>query len=254
MSDWNAELYLRFKQQRTQPAKDLASRLRGRQAARAVDLGCGPGNSTAVLHAAFPQTEILGIDNSPDMIAKARAAQPELAFELRDVHALEGGWDIIFSNACLQWLPDHAALLPELMGKLNAGGTLAVQMPRNQDEPLFRIIREAAADPKWGFPAAIDEANHTLDPAVYYGVLLRCAGAFDLWETVYCHPMPSHQALIDWVRATRLRPYLDHLGEERGAAFERELLERVRAVYPVQEDGAVLLSFRRLFFVAEKKL
>lgn len=247
---WNPEQYLKFEQQRTQPAIDLANRLRGRAFRRMADLGCGPGNSTQALRSVFPEGELVGIDQSPEMLEKARKKHPQLSFRLGDVRGLEGGWDLLFSNACLQWVPDHEALLPQLMGKLNEGGALAVQIPRNGGEPFFQIIDQVAAGPQWGFDRESLEKNGVLSPQEYYNILSRCSRDFDLWETVYCHSMPSRQAMLEWVRSTRLRPYLAALDEERAAAFQREILERAAQAYPAMEDGSVLFRFRRLFFVA----
>ena len=252
MSDWNSELYLKFKQQRTQPALDLVNRIRTLTPERIVDLGCGPGNSTAVLRSAFPDANITGIDNSQNMIDKATAEHPELSFRLCDAHGLEVGNDLIFSNACLQWIPDHKRLLPELMGKLNDGGILAVQVPCNGNEPLYRIVFEVAADPKWGFQNIALEPNGVLPPEEYFNILSACSSSFDIWETMYYHALPSHQALIDWIKGTRLRPYLNALSEEQAALFEQEILDRTAKAYPVMENGTVILKFRRLFFTATK--
>ncbi|MBQ8752984.1 MAG: methyltransferase domain-containing protein [Clostridia bacterium] len=252
MTDWNAELYLRFKEQRTQPARDLAVRLQGVTPARAADIGCGPGNSTAVLQAAFPEAYIRGVDTSVAMLEKARSAHPELEFALCDARELESGWDLLFSNACLQWIPDHETLLPGLMDKLNPGGTLAVQMPVNGEEPLFRIIREVTAEPEWGFAATVLEHNDVRALEDYHAILSGCAADYDIWETVYHHRMPSHEAMLEWVKSTRLRPYLTALDEMGQTAFLAELLHRVKAVYTPLTDGQVLLRFRRLFFTARK--
>lgn len=252
MSDWNSELYLKFKQQRTQPALDLVSRVRTLTPERMLDLGCGPGNSTAVLHSAFPNANVLGIDNSPNMIEKAKVEHPEISFQLCDAHGISSGCDLIFSNACLQWIPDHKELLPELMGKLNDGGTLAVQVPCNGNEPLYRIVFEVAADPKWGFQNIVLEPNGVLQSEEYFNILSVCSSSFDIWETVYYHALPSHQSLVDWIKGTRLRPYLNALSEEKAALFEKEILDRVIKTYPVMKNGTVVLKFRRLFFTATK--
>ena len=159
MSDWNPKQYLKFEAQRTQPSLDLAMRLRRYAPKSILDLGCGPGNSTAVLREVFPDAALCGLDSSQNMIDKARAAHPALSFRLGDVQALEGTYDLLFSNACLQWLPDHRRLLPHLMHSLNDGGVLAVQIPMNPDEPLFRIIRQTAADPKWELKNVFFEVN-----------------------------------------------------------------------------------------------
>ena len=252
MADWNSSLYLKFKKERTQPAIDLANRVRTYHPERIADIGCGPGNSTEVLKSVFPNSEIHGIDNSLDMIDKARKEHPELTFYLCDVNDIQSGYDMLFSNACLQWLPDHASLLPKLMNKLNTDGVLAVQLPMNQREPLFRIIDEVASDSRWGLGDHCFQSNDTLHPDEYYDILSDCTSDFQMWETTYYHILSSHQSLVDWVKGTRLRPYLNALDSENAASFENEVLRRTKEAYPVRNDGNVLLRFRRFFFVAAK--
>ena len=252
MADWNSALYLKFKKERTQPAIDLAHRVRSYNPPKIVDIGCGPGNSTEVLKMFFPNSDIYGIDSSQDMIDRAQKEHPELKFELCDANSLTGGYDMLFSNACLQWIPDHALLLPRLMSCLNAGGVLAVQLPLNREEPLFRIIDKTVSDPKWNLGNVSPEFNNTLDPDKYYDILSDCSSDFQIWETVYYHSLPSHQALIDWVKGTRLRPYLDMLDSENAVLFENEILRCTEKEYPARIDGNVLLRFRRLFFTASK--
>ena len=253
MSDWNSALYLKFKKERTQPAADLAARLRTYSPEKIADIGCGPGNSTAVLRSVFPKAELCGIDASQNMIEKARQEHPELKFILCDINDIGSGYDLFFSNACLQWVPDHIRLLPHLMQKLNAGGVLAVQMPMNQEEPLYRIIAEVTGASKWGFPKTCFESNSVLSPDEYYDILSECSADFQIWETVYCHALPSHQALVDWAKSTRLRPYLDALDDEKAALLESEILHGVQEAYPVRRSGNVLLHFRRFFFTAVRQ-
>lgn len=252
MSGWNAAQYLKFKEQRTRPAIDLATRIRQREPHTIVDIGCGPGNSTAVLKQCFPEAELLGIDTSPDMVKKAQASCPAVTFRVSDVRCLTGSYDLLFSNACLQWIPDHHTLLPFLMGKLNCGGVLAVQMPMNGEEPLFQVIRELAAEPKWGLGDILPQPNETLTPDAYFNILSGCSSSFESWETKYYHGLPDHKTMVEWVKGTRLRPYLEYLGEERGAAFEQELVERTKEYYPIMQNGEVVLGFRRFFFIACK--
>ncbi len=252
MSDWNPEKYLLFKEQRTQPAIDLANRVRDCGAKTIVDIGCGPGNSTAVLQSVFPQTEIKGIDASESMIEKAKEKYTGLDFSVCRAEDLTGSYDLLFSNACLQWIPDHETLIPALMQKLTANGVLAVQMPMNQKEPLFQIIKDVAADSKWNFENVYFEKNDTLAPQAYFDILSACSGRFEIWETVYYHAMPSHAQLIEWVRGTRLRPYLDVLDEKQKTEFENEILTKVKSAYPFTASGEVILKFRRFFFAAHK--
>lgn len=250
MSDWNAKQYGKFENERTQPAVDLAMRVMKRDPKTMVDVGCGPGNSTAVLQSLFPNSHILGIDNSPDMILKAKSAHPDIEFQLCDALSLDGKYDLLFSNACLQWIPNHKTLIPALMEKLNDGGLLAVQMPMNGDEPLYRLVGEMASEP-WLKNAPLPY-NATLTPREYYNILSICASAFDMWEEKFYHSLPDHKALVDWIKGSRLRPYLDYLGEETGQEFEALLVERAKELYPITTNGSVILGFRRFFFTAEK--
>lgn len=252
MSDWNSSQYLKFKTQRTQPARDLLMRLKTYSPHTAVDIGCGPGNSTSAIAECFPNAKLIGIDSSPNMIESAKTNYPKLQFELCDALKLEGQYDLLFSNACLQWIPDHAVLIPALMSKLNEKGVLAVQIPMNDEEPLFQIIQEVAADSKWGLQNVKLQPNEILTPTEYFNILTACSSSFDMWETKYYHNLPDYRMLVDWVKGTRLRPYLDCLDEAHGIAFENEIIERVKTVYPIQSSGEIILGFRRFFFTAVK--
>lgn len=253
MSDWNPEKYLLFQKQRTQPAIDLANRIRDCGARTIVDIGCGPGNSTAVLKEVFPNAKILGIDNSDTMIMKAKEKYTDIDFSVCSAEDLTGSYDLIFSNACLQWIPDHETLIPRLMERLTGNGALAVQMPMNLDEPLFCIIKEVAADFGRRFENVCFEKNDTLSPQQYFDILSSCSGHFEMWETVYYHAMPSHEHLIEWVRGTRLRPYLDVLNEKEKVEFENDILTKVKQAYSFTATGEVILKFRRFFFLAHKQ-
>ncbi len=251
MSDWNSTQYLKFQKERTLPAIDLAKRIKNNPKT-IVDIGCGPGNSTAVLRSVFPNSNIIGIDSSANMIKKATEQHPDLDFRLCDALSLKGKYDLIFSNACLQWIPNHTALIPALMNKLNNNGTLAIQIPMNSEEPLFQLIEEVSKDPKWNLSSLKLHPNETLNPTEYYNILSACSSDFDMWEVKYYHTMANHQALVDWVKSTRLKPYLDFLKEEKFAEFETEILEGLKNFYPVMDNGNIVLGFRRFFFTATK--
>ncbi|MBD5428905.1 MAG: methyltransferase domain-containing protein [Treponema sp.] len=255
MAAWDAEQYLQFKSQRTQPAIDLANRIRAANPHTVLDIGCGPGNSTHVLKTRFPHAHILGIDNSETMIAKATATYPNLAFKLMSVDEVchdDAKYDVIFSNACLQWVPNHREVLPLLFGRLRANGVLAVQVPINTQEPLFKIIKEIVHDEKWGFPASLHEQNSTLSGDEYFDLLSSLTDNFDIWETVYYHTMPSIQAMVEWVKGTRLLPYTQALGKTDAQRLIDEITERAATVYQKQANGAILFRFRRLFFTATR--
>jgi len=256
MADWNSELYLRFAAQRTQPAIDLASRLTADNVCRALDIGCGPGNSTAVVMDRYPKAEVTGVDSSRDMLARARADHPGAQYVLCDVSSqlgvMGGDWDVIFSNACLQWVPDHPKVLSKLMSMLRRGGQLAVQMPVIHREPIQRIVEETASSPQWSSRFGPDGGFGVLEPEEYYDLLSALSSRVDIWQTTYYHVMPSHESILEWYRSTGLKPYLDLLTQEEKTAFEAQILEGLRRGYPTQADGTVLFLFPRLFFIAEK--
>ncbi|KFI56755.1 ribosomal RNA large subunit methyltransferase J-like protein [Bifidobacterium callitrichos DSM 23973] len=260
MVTWDSEQYLRFNTERTQPSRDLAAQLPAADAImRVLDIGCGPGNSTAVLRERYPHARILGVDSSPDMIAAARAAHPDIDFALCDVSqksqldALPHDFDVVFSNACIQWVPDHPHLIPNLLGLLREGGTLAVQTPMNYEEPIHRIIAELVHSPRYADRLPQQREFFNLTPPDYWELLHAHAVRFRMWKTTYMHTLPSHEAIMDWYRGTGLRPYLQALadGAER-ADFERLVFDRVRNEYPTQSDGSIIFPFPRFFFTAVK--
>ena len=261
MTDWNPNLYRQFEDERTRPARELLARVPLASARRVVDLGCGPGNSTELLIERFPDAEAIGTDNSPAMLASARERLPEsarLRFELSDIAswAPEGpAPDLVYANASLQWLPDHAALLPRLFAALAPGGVLAVQMPDNLDEPSHRLMREVAAEPR--FADAIGDAaklrSRLLSAEGYYDLLAANAAQVDVWHTVYRHPMASPNAIVQWLRSTGLKPFVDKLDAAAQVAFLAVYEQHLDVAYPARADGRRLLHFPRLFIVAQRK-
>jgi trans-aconitate 2-methyltransferase len=252
---WSARQYSLFEQQRTRPVRDLVAAIPRVSAQTAVDLGCGPGNSTAVLAERFPQARVTGLDSSTDMLGEARQRLAAVEFIQADI----GDWkpaqtyDVILANASLQWVPDHAQLYPRLVSLLNPGGVLAVQTPDNLDEPAHRLAREIAASPQW--VDRIGDVRH-LDrhPAPYYFELLRshCAEV-DVWRTTYHHPLAGgHAAVVEWFKGSALRPYLQKLDQAAQQAFLDTYLHAISQAYPLLADGTVLLPFPRLFIVATR--
>lgn len=258
MADWNPALYTRFEDERTRPAAELLARVPLGSPRLVYDLGCGQGNSTALIAARFPDAEIIGLDTSPAMLESARQRLPDRAFALADVATWvpERAPDLIYANAVLQWLPDHALLLPRLFGLLAPGGVLAVQMPDNLAEPSHRLMREVAAAGPWagaiGDPAMAGRLGWMLEPADYYDLMAPLAAEVDVWRTAYHHRMADAGAIVAWVRATGLRPFLDPLAPDDAAGFLAAYTAAIEGGYPSRSDGRRLLAFPRLFIVARR--
>lgn len=257
MADWNALLYSTFETERTRPARELLARIPLEAPGFIIDLGCGPGNSAELLAGRFPTARLLGVDSSPDMIAAARARLPAADFTLADIADFrpDAAPDLLFANASLQWLPDHRALLPRLVATLAPGGVLAMQMPDNQDEPSHRLMREAAAAGPWAQKIGDASAVRTkiLAAEAYYDLLHETGCETDVWRTTYAHPLAGADAIVEWVRATGLRPFLAPLTEEEARGFVAAYRAALADAYPRRADGKILLLFPRLFIVARRK-
>jgi trans-aconitate 2-methyltransferase len=256
MADWNAAQYLKFERERTRPARDLLTAISLERPARIVDLGCGPGNSTQLLVDRYPSADVLGLDISPDMLDKARAAVPRARFEQADVAAWEPAVaaDLIFANAVLQWLPDHPRLLPRLVSCLAPGGVLAVQMPDNLDEFSHALMRKVASEASFAEKLAGAAGARTALGSFeqLHGWLKPVAAEVDLWRTTYVHPLDGAPAIVEWLKATGLRPFIDPLNDAERAQFLARYEAELEQAYPRQADGKSLLRFPRLFIVATK--
>ncbi|MDD5457043.1 MAG: methyltransferase domain-containing protein [Candidatus Margulisbacteria bacterium] len=255
--DWDPEHYLKFKNERTQPSIDLVSRIDiAYEPGHIADIGCGPGNSSQVLSLRWPGAELVGVDNSPAMIAKAKKEYPANTWVLSEAmnFAPDIKFDIIFSNATIQWIPRHKKLFAKLITMLSEKGVIAIQIPKFQDMLLGRIIRQVSQKKEWKKETAGCEDLFTChDYHFYYNLLSADMQRIDMWETDYLHVMPGHSAIVDWIKSTGLKPYLDRIPDEkRKNIFEREILKEIKKYYPVQKDGRVLFPFKRLFFIAYK--
>jgi trans-aconitate 2-methyltransferase len=249
---WDPGRYLAYADHRGRPFVDLLARVGATDPATVVDLGCGPGNLTALLAQRWPRARVAGVDSSAEMVARARADHPDLELEVADLRTwLEGGRaDVVVSNATLQWVPDHLDLLPRLVAATTPGGWLAVQVPGNFGEPSHALLHDLAADPRWAAHVADAERPHSHDPVVYLDALAALGCAVDAWETTYLHPLAGEDPVFAWVSATGARPVLQALPDDLRPVFESEYRARLAAAYPVRADGTVVLPFRRVFVVA----
>lgn len=253
---WNSDQYLKFKAERTQPAVDLLSHVVLQKPAKVLDVGCGPGNSTYLLARCFASANVIGIDNSPEMLQRARQDYPDITFTKMDASgdlaSLGDGYDLVFSNAALQWIPEHDLLLPNLLSLLRPGGILAVQIPMNFDEPIHAIIAGVTRSEEWRSYFHAPRIFHTLTPPEYYDILSPLTSKCTMWQTVYYHVMQQHTDILEWYRSTGLRPYLEALPPSQAPLFEEEILRRIKAAYAPQANGDVLFRFPRFFFTAVK--
>ncbi|ARU88832.1 trans-aconitate 2-methyltransferase [Pseudomonas sp. M30-35] len=252
---WSAQQYSMFEQQRTRPVRDLVAAIANAEVRTAVDLGCGPGNSTEVLMQRFPGAAVTAIDSSADMLDKARQRLPGVNVELADISGWQSGHklDLILANASLQWLPEHAALYPHLIEQLQPAGTLAVQMPDNLAEPAHVLAREVAVNGPWADKIGGVKHNERHTASFYYELLSPHCSTVDVWRTTYYHPLADgHQAVVEWFKGTALRPFLIPLTASEQDAFIADYLQRISRAYPALADGSVLLPFPRLFIIARR--
>lgn len=254
---WSAKQYSTFEEERTRPVRDLVAAVppATRPVRFAIDLGCGPGNSTEVLAQHFPQAAVRGIDSSDDMIEAAKKRMPDVPFEVADIAAWRAAqpMDVILANASLQWLPDHATLYPRLVDQLAPGGHLAIQTPDNLQEPAHRLAREVAAQGPWA--ARIGTVQHPARHSAvdYYTMLRPHCSRVDVWRTTYHHPLAGGAAaVVEWFKGSALRPYLALLDAAQQAAFLAQYQTAITQAYPALADGSVLLPFPRLFIVATR--
>lgn len=251
---WDPSLYLRFDTERTQPCIDLVARINLENPLNIVDLGCGPGNSTAVLARRWPQARITGVDSSEEMLAQARREQPGGRFELGDVAAWapESAVDLVFSNALMQWVKDHDQQLPRQLSWVHPGGLLAMQIPYHLESEAHKVIRETVSRERWA--AKIGDPGASFDirpPEQYYEILAGRVQRVDIWITHYIHVLDSVDAVIEWVRGTGLRPVLAKLEPSEQTEFLGELRQTAAGVFRPQSDGRVLFHFPRLFLLAQ---
>jgi trans-aconitate 2-methyltransferase len=254
---WDAGQYLRFGGERARPFFDLVAQVGATGPRYVADLGCGPGNLTAALAARWPDATVVGVDNSPEMIAAAQAGTtPNLSFALGDVRDWRPArpLDVLVCNAVLQWVPEHDDLLLRWADLLAPGGWLAFQLPGNFDQPSHAIVKEMAASPRWHGPLADARLNRQAgDPADYVALLARPGFEVDAWETSYLHILPGENPVLEWTKGTTLRPVLAALDAEQAAAFLREYGERLTAAYPPHPFGTVF-PFRRVFTVVRRAM
>jgi trans-aconitate 2-methyltransferase len=253
---WDPGQYERFKRERAQPFFDLVTRIPDRPVRFAADLGCGTGELTRQLLAKWPGAQIWGVDNSAQMLERARGGEPNprLMFVEADLRQWRSPQplDCIISNAALHWVPDHVGLLAQLASWLTADGILAVQMPNTAGEPAYQLLAELAAQPRWAGALAARRPGPAIEAPQWYVRHLRTLGLeTDVWETIYYHQLPDALAIVEWIKGTSLRPILSALAERETAEFLSEFAAGLTRLFPANPTG-VVFPFRRLFFLARR--
>ncbi|MEU0073142.1 trans-aconitate 2-methyltransferase [Streptomyces sp. NPDC006332] len=264
---WDPAQYLRHADHRARPFTDLLARVPDLPAdpPRIADLGCGPGNVTTLLAARWPTALVTGYDNSPEMLDRAHVEYEgptpgggRLDFAHADVRtwAPTRPYDLIVSNATLQWVPGHVERFADWVAGLTPRGTLAFQVPGNFDSPSHRLMRELAHSARWKDRLADtlrhDDAVHT--PRFYLERLADLGCEVDAWETTYVHLLRGEDPVLDWVKGTGLRPVLTALADDPEA--QEEFVDAYRAAlreaYPSRAHGTPF-PFRRVFAVARRE-
>lgn len=249
---WDPEKYHQFQKERTAPFEDLVKLIEVRPGLEVVDLGCGTGELTSELAARLPGSRVLGIDSSTEMLERALPkATSNLRFEQAPIENLQGSWDLVFSNAALQWIPDHARLIPRIFSLVRPGGQMVIQVPSNHQHATHILIQETALEQP--FDSALDGWSRK-SPVLsidMYAELLYQAGGRDLivFEKVYPHLLNDADALVDWTSGTALVPYFEHLGPGLKEAFLKRYRYRLRQRYP---GSPVFYGFRRTLFSAHR--
>ncbi|MDE3101088.1 MAG: trans-aconitate 2-methyltransferase [Chloroflexota bacterium] len=250
---WDPAQYLRFGGYRTRPAIDLLARVPLAAPRTVYDLGCGPGNATRLLRERWPAAHVTGVDASEEMLTRARASRPDVDWVLADI----ASWrppqpaDVVFSNAALHWLGDHARLFPALAAQVAPGGVLAVQMPDGFHDPWHTLMHEAVRESPYREKLEplllVDPVG---PPSFYFDLLSPHMRDVDVWKTVYLHVLEGGDPIMEWTKGSALKPLLDALPESERAPFESRYAELVRAAYPRRANGTTLFPFQRLFIVA----
>jgi len=256
MSDWNPTSYLQFEEGRNKPIFDLLCHINEANPLRIIDIGCGPGNSTAPLAAKYPYSEIIGIDSSPNMINKAQSAYPEIkwmVFDANNDFSDFGLFDIVFTNSTLHWLPNHNELLPRLFALLNPNGVFAAQISYFFGTPIYEPLYSLVKTPKWDKYISIKEPTTYNDLGFYYDILSSSFSTFDIWTTTHTHVLKSKKDIIEWYKTTGIKAFTDQIvSDEMKNEFLCDASQIVDQLYSPQKDGNYLLRFERLFFVAKR--
>jgi trans-aconitate 2-methyltransferase len=254
VSGWDPDVYLKFGGERTRAAADLLARVPLRAPRHVVDLGCGPGNSTALIASRYPDADILGVDADATMLTQARAANVNARFEAGDFEtwAPREAPDLIYANAALHWAAGPLSVALRLFQALAPRGVLALQVPQNFDQPSHVEMRAAAQDGPWAAKLAGVFQPLLLNASDYARALAPLGARLDIWSTAYLHVLEGEDAVLKWISGSALRPYFARLSAEERVGFEANLATRLKRAYRPESDGRTYFPFHRLFVIAAK--
>lgn len=252
MQYWDADQYGKFSEQRMGPGLDLLARIPTADPQIVVDLGCGAGSLTQVLRQRWPDAALVGVDASPEMLKTARATLSVVTWQETDIEDWQPDTpvDVIYSNAALHWVGDHARLFPRLLRYIDKGGCLAVQMPDNWDQPSHTILSQMLESPEWPEAARAAFLRHPVATVSDYRRWLHEATDLEMWRTTYFQTLTGRDPVLEWVRGSVLAPVMAAMNDHEKAAFEAALTEAYAAAYPPADDRTTLFPFSRLFIVA----
>jgi trans-aconitate 2-methyltransferase len=245
---WDPERYHQFEKERTAPFEDLLKLVKVRSGLQVIDLGCGTGELTRRLAEYLPESQVLGVDASAEMLERARPLErPSLRFTAGRIEEISGAWDLVFSNAAIQWIEDHPWLVPRLLSLVKPGGQIAVQLPSNHDHPTHTLILETAAEEPFRSALGGWVRRSPVLKAEEYASLLYRNGAeeLDVFEKVYPHVLADAAALADWTSGTALVPYFERLDEGLKEAFLARYRQRLEEAFP---EKPVFYPFKRILF------
>ncbi len=252
---WDPTQYARYFDNRSRPFFDLVTQIGAESPDTVIDVGCGSGEPTVALAQRWPAATLLGLDSSPEMIARAPLGRG-VKFRVNAAEDVDAtGVDVLVSNAALQWVPQHTELLTQWAGQLNEDGWIAFQVPANFNAPSHQLMRDLADSPRWHarLQGVLRSAQAVAEPETYLDLLTEQGLKVDVWQTQYLHVLQGDDPVLEWVRGTGLRPVLEVLADDEADAFSAQYAALLRQAYPRRTCGTVF-PFLRTFAVAHKTI
>lgn len=251
---WNPEVYDQFKQERSAPFFDLLNLVESRTGISVIDLGCGTGELTSKLLDYLEDSKVLGIDSSEEMLEKANQFKTSrLTFEKRSIEEqlyLGDTYDLIISNAAIQWCSNHKELFPRIISKIKEDGQLAVQIPSNHEYIVHQLLRKIASTEPYKSAYNSWEREYTvLTIEDYARILFEQKGReITVYEKVFPHVLENAEAVFTWASGTAMLPYIERLPEDMKEQFKNDYKQQLQNIFP---ESPVFYPFKRTFISAK---